>query len=633
MPGDNNGVSRWPPVLALLVFVAVVAWMAQVAMGTGGRAISWSELKQDITDGKVEEVTFDRDYVRAKLSEPAKGGGDNVVQAVRVPGDDSFIPLLEDQGIAYRAVPNSGCDSSMSLSLLFLPMLLLGAVWLFLARRDPTGRGVAAFGRSSARLVPEEGTGVTFEDVAGVDEAAEELREIVAFLKTPEKFTSLGGRPPKGVLLVGPPGTGKTLLARAVAGEAAVPFFSISGSDFVEMFVGVGAARVRDLFKTAQEHAPCIIFVDELDAVGKARGVGGPAGNEEREQTLNQLLVEMDGFDNRAGIIVMAATNRPEILDPALLRPGRFDRQVLVDRPDLKGRIAILKVHARELKLDPDVDLEGIAQFTSGFAGADLANALNEAALLAARRGAQSITSSDIKEAIERIIAGLEKKNRRLSPIERRTVAFHESGHAICAAASPGADPVRKISIIPRGIAALGYTIQMPLEDRYLMTKAELLNRITVLYGGRSAEELIFGDITTGAGDDIRKATDLARRMVVEYGMSKKVGAVDYSGADRSNAFGIGFPPDNRVPAARSPVTAETIEREVRAILDRCHQRARDIVRRNRSALEEMSAYLLEHEVLDGDEMNRFLSRVTPVESLEDRPPTETEEIPHLGSG
>jgi len=611
--------------VALLVFVMVIAWMAQVAMTGGGRTITWTELKQHVEAGEVAEVTFDGDQVRARLKQAQGANVPEVLQAVRIPEDKDFIKLLEENDVPYRATPTSSCQS-MGLPLLLLPLLLLVAFWLFIMRRDPTGRGVAAFSRASARLVPEEGTGVTFEDVAGVDEAAEELKEIVTFLETPEKFTVLGGRPPKGVLLVGPPGTGKTLLARAVAGEAGVPFFSISGSDFVEMFVGVGAARVRDLFKNAQEHAPCIIFVDELDAVGKARGVGGPAGNEEREQTLNQLLVEMDGFDNRAGIIVMAATNRPEILDPALLRPGRFDRQVLVDRPDLKGRIAILEVHARQLKLSPDVDLEAIAQLTPGFAGADLANSLNEAALLAARRGADAIDTIDIKNAIERIIAGLEKKNRRLSPTERRTVAFHECGHAICAAASPGADPVRKISIIPRGIAALGYTIQVPLEDRYLMSKAELLNRITVLFGGRAAEELVFGEVTTGAHDDIRKATDLARRMVTEYGMSKKIGAVHYAG-EPSNQFGMNMPGGGW---AQSPETAEIIEQEIRKILDGCHQRSRSMLRENRPQLEEMAAYLLEHEVLDGEKMEAFLSSVNQSESLEDRPPTETEEIGQL---
>jgi cell division protease FtsH len=624
----NGGAARWTPLLGLLLFLALIAWMTQEAWTARGQMVSYTDFKAAVAEGRVEEVVIDGESLRARLEKPEgaeperlPGTGfapGNYMQTVRVPGDEQLIPLLEDNGVKIRALPPSPCGDGAA-ALLFLPFLMMFGLGFLLLRRDAgPGRGVAAFGRSSARLVPEEGTGVTFEDVAGVEEAAEELKEVVAFLKTPEKFTALGGRPPKGVLLVGPPGTGKTLLARAVAGEAGVPFFSISGSDFVEMFVGVGAARVRDLFKTALQSAPCIIFVDELDAVGKARGVGGPAGNDEREQTLNQLLVEMDGFDNRRGIIVMAATNRPEILDPALLRPGRFDRQVLVDRPDLKGRVKILQVHARKLKLAPDVDLETIAQMTPGFAGADLANALNEAALLAARKDAKDIGLDDIKDAIERIVAGLEKKNRRLSPVEKRTVAYHECGHAICAAASPGADPVHKISIIPRGIGALGYTMQMPLEDRYLMSKAELLNRVTVLFGGRAAEEIVFGDVTTGAHDDIRKATDLARRMVTEYGMSKRLGAVDYS-TERQNPWGMAGLPEGQ----RSPETAELIEHEVRSILERCHQRAREILMGNRIILEEMAAHLLEREVLDGKQMTGFLGRVAQAESLEDRPTAE----------
>jgi cell division protease FtsH len=607
--------ARWTPLLGLLLFLGVIVWMTQVVWSSRGAAVSWTELKQAVAEDRIEEVLIDGDVVRARVKGEPRGTPGEFMQAVRVEGDEAFMPLLEAHGVQVRALPRSPCGDGGAL-LLFLPLLFMLGLGFMLMRRDVGGRGVATFGRSSAKLVPEEGTGVTFEDVAGVEEAAEELKEIVAFLKTPEKFTSLGGRPPKGVLLVGPPGTGKTLLARAVAGEAGVPFFSISGSDFVEMFVGVGASRVRDLFEQGKKNAPCIIFIDEIDAVGRHRGAGLGGGHDEREQTLNQLLVEMDGFDNRKGIIVMAATNRPEILDPALLRPGRFDRQILVDRPDLRGRLDILQVHARRLKLAADVDLETIAQLTPGFAGADLANALNEAALLAARRDAPSIGLDDIKDAIERIVAGLEKKNRRLSPSEKRTVAYHECGHAICAAASPGADPVHKISIIPRGIGALGYTMQMPLEDRYLMSKAELLNRVTVLYGGRAAEELVFGDVTTGAHDDIRKATDLARRMVTEYGMSRVIGAVDYAG-ERANPFGM---PGYGEPPQRSPETAEAIEREIRSILERCHGRALEILSGNRGVLEEMSAFLIEREALDGKRMESFLTRVAQAESLEDRP-------------
>jgi cell division protease FtsH len=615
--GDDEGrdLGRWwIPVLGLLL-VGGFLWVTQLAMTKGTQGTTWSELKAMVENNEIADVTFEGEWVHArkKGDEPPQ-----VIQIVRVTGDESFLPLLDAHDVPYRARQPNPCAQG-GIALLVVPALMLALFWVLLISRQggPT-RGVAAFGRSSAQLAPEEGTGVTFADVAGVEEAAEELQEVIAFLKTPEKFTTLGGRPPKGVLLVGPPGTGKTLLARAVAGEAGVPFFSISGSAFVEMFVGVGAARVRDLFRNALEHAPCIIFIDELDAVGKARGVAGPAGNEEREQTLNQLLVEMDGFDNRKGIIVMAATNRPEILDPALLRAGRFDRQVLVDRPDVRGREAILEVHSKRLKLAMDVDLSQIAKLTPGFAGADLANALNEAALLAARRDHDAITRRDIEDAIERVMAGLEKKNRRLSEREKKTVAYHEVGHAICAAASPGADPVKKISIIPRGIAALGYTIQLPLEDRYLMSKSELLNRVTILYGGRAAEEIVFGDVTTGAHDDIRKATDLARRMVTEYGMSPAIGAVDYGTETRANPFGIG--PTHAYTQA-SPETSEQIEREIHGFLDRCHQRAREILLENRAILEEMAQALLEREVLDGAEMEAFLDRVQRADELAE-PPT-----------
>ncbi|MCB9696951.1 MAG: ATP-dependent zinc metalloprotease FtsH [Alphaproteobacteria bacterium] len=622
--GDDEGreLGRWWLPLAGLLLVGVLLWVTQLAWTSRTQGTTWSELKQLVAEDRVEEVTFDGDTVRARK----KGTSDppEVVQVVRVKDDQDFLKLLEDHKVPYKAVQPNPCAQGGPVAWLIFPVVVIGLFWLLVSRQSGPTRGVAAFGRSSASMAPEEGTGVTFADVAGVDEAAEELQEVIAFLKTPEKFTSLGGRPPKGVLLVGPPGTGKTLLARAVAGEAGVPFFTISGSAFVEMFVGVGAARVRDLFKNAIEHAPCIIFIDELDAVGKARGVAGPAGNEEREQTLNQLLVEMDGFDNRKGIIVMAATNRPEILDPALLRAGRFDRQVLVDRPDVRGREKILEVHAKKLKLDKGVNLEEIAKITPGFAGADLANALNEAALLAARRDHGAIDREDIEDAIERVVAGLEKKNRRLNDREKRTVAYHECGHAICAAASPGADPVKKISIIPRGVAALGYTMQMPLEDRYLMSKSELLNRITILYGGRAAEEIVFGDVTTGAFDDIRKATDLARRMVTEYGMSSAIGAVDYSNEARANPFGIG---PSQTFANASPDTSEQIEREVHRMLDSCHVRAREMLLDNRVILEEMAATLLDTEVLDGETMDTFLARVAKAEELAEPPTSELQRV------
>ena len=575
---------------------------------------TWSEVKADIEAGKIDRVDFEDPNIKVtyKVGQGPAGtatpvpGRPESMSLPRVTADADFVKVLDANHVTYAAKPPSSCEAGTAW---LFPMLLMGALFVFMFRREGGAPpGVATFGKSRATLAPEEGTGVSFADVAGIDEAIEELQEIVQFLSTPERFTILGGKIPKGVLLVGPPGTGKTLLARAVAGEAGVPFYSISGSDFVEMFVGVGAARVRDLFKEAAERAPCIIFIDELDAIGKARGGANPVGgHDEREQTLNQLLVEMDGFDGRKGIIIMAATNRPEILDPALLRAGRFDRQVLVDRPDVRGREAILKVHARDLKLAPGVELTDLARMTPGFAGADLANALNEGALLAARRGKPHIEMEDLSDAVERIVAGLEKKSRRLSEQEKRVVAYHEAGHAICAAACPGADPVQKISIIPRGIGALGYTLQMPLEDRYLMSRSELQNRLTVLYGGRAAEELAFGDFTTGAGDDIRKASDLARRMVGQFGMSERMGAVDYGG-ELQNPFGIGGNGMRDVPVSEE--TSQQIDQEVRRILDAAHHRAQGILAAHKDILDQMAEQLLVREVLEKDALEAWFADV-----------------------
>ncbi|MCB9780144.1 MAG: ATP-dependent zinc metalloprotease FtsH [Alphaproteobacteria bacterium] len=587
------------------------ALLFNVLQGDIATKHTWTEVKSHVEEGRVERVVFHEDkatvyYKAGQMPDADRPMASRSIDVGVVPMDKDFTSFLEAHDVAYAATPRGDCDRASGW---LLPMIMLGVLFFFLFRREGGAPpGVATFGKSRATLAPEEGTGVTFADVAGIDEAIEELQEIVQFLSTPERFTVLGGKIPKGVLLVGPPGTGKTLLARAVAGEAGVPFFSISGSDFVEMFVGVGAARVRDLFKEATERAPCIIFIDELDAIGKARGGASPVGgHDEREQTLNQLLVEMDGFDGRKGIIIMAATNRPEILDPALLRAGRFDRQVLVDRPDVRGREAILRVHAREMKLADEVDLSELARITPGFAGADLANALNEGALLAARRGKSAIQFEDLQDAVERIVAGLEKKSRRLSEQEKRVVAFHEAGHAICAAACPGADPVQKISIIPRGIGALGYTLQMPLEDRYLMARSELLNRLTVLYGGRAAEELVFGDFTTGAGDDIRKASDLARRMVSQFGMSSAMGAVDYGG-EMQNPFGIGGGGMRDVPISEQ--TAQQLDTEVRRILDEAHARSRAILTANEALLHRMSEELLGTEVLERDRLQEYFEQV-----------------------
>jgi cell division protease FtsH len=485
-----------------------------------------------------------------------------------------------------------------------LPMLILFAVWIIVFKKVGPGGSIMSFAKTKAKLYSKDETNVTFDDVAGVEEAKEELIELIDFLKNPEKFRNLGGKVPKGFLLIGPPGTGKTLLARAVAGEARVPFFSMSGSEFVEMFVGVGAARVRDLFHQAQQKAPCIIFIDELDALGKTRGGSSIGGHDEREQTLNQLLVEMDGFDSRKGIIVMAATNRPEILDPALLRPGRFDRQILVDRPDINGREKILQVHARQVKLGKEVDLRIIASRTPGFVGADLANVVNEAALLGARRNKSEVGMPELEEAIDRVVAGLEKKSRIMSKKEREIVAYHESGHALVAAFLPNTDPVHKVSIIPRGIAALGYTQYLPGEDRYLMTKSELLDRLCVALGGRVAEEIIFGEVSTGAHDDLQKATQIARRMVKEFGMSERLGLVTFE-RERKSLFldnGLGVGKDY------SEQTAYEIDLEVKRLIDETYDRVKEILETHRDKLEYLAKVLLEKEVVEGEEFKRIIS-------------------------
>jgi cell division protease FtsH len=469
-----------------------------------------------------------------------------------------------------------------------------------------------AIGKNKAKIYMDQDVQVTFADAAGVDEAKAELEEVVSFLQTPEKFRRLGGKIPKGILLVGPPGTGKTLLAKAVAGESGVPFFSISGSEFVEMFVGVGAARVRDLFVQAKEKAPCIIFIDELDALGKARGMGA-MGHDEREQTLNQLLVEMDGFDPRLGVILMAATNRPEILDPALLRAGRFDRHVVVDRPDKVGRLAILEIYARDVPLAPGTDLDVIAAMTPGFAGADLANIVNEAALLSVRLGKDEVSLAELQEAVERVIAGLEKKNRVLNPAEKERVAHHEIGHALVAMALPGSDQVQKISIIPRGVAALGYTLQLPTEDRFLMTQSELENRIAVLLGGRISEELIYSEVSTGAQDDLLKATDIAKNMVKAYGMSPKFGQVSFDRDNRAQFLQTG---QVQTPGDYSELTAHEIDCEIRRIIDEQVERVRLLLEERLDALRQAAAVLLQQETMSGAELRDIVSQVE-VSSLE----------------
>jgi cell division protease FtsH len=519
--------------------------------------------------------------------------------------DRDLLKLLDKQGVKYRALPERAWLTAL-LSWL-LPMLLLIGLWLFIFRRIGAGPGgIMSIGKSKARVYVEDETKVTFADAAGVEEAEEELKEIIEFLKNPGKFQVLGGKIPKGVLLVGPPGTGKTLLARAVAGEAGVPFLSLTGSDFVEMFVGVGAARVRDLFQQAQEKAPAIIFIDELDALGKARGMSPLSGHEERENTLNQLLSEMDGFDTRKGVILMAATNRPEILDPALIRPGRFDRQILVDRPSLPGREDILKVHTREVKLDPDVNLRTLAARTPGMVGSDLANIVNEAALLAARKNREAVSMKDFEEAIDRVVAGLEKRNRMMNPREKEIVAYHETGHALVAEGLPNVDPVHRVSIIPRGIGSLGYTMQLPTEDRYLMTKSELEDRMVVMLGGRVAEEVHFGEISTGAQNDLYRATDIARSMVREYGMSERLGPLTFERERRPLFLETMMPPTSK---DYSEATAQEIDREVSALVDKAYNRAKEILEAKRETLEKVAQVLLDKEVLEGEELRSFLNK------------------------
>jgi len=567
------------------------------------KTIPYSEFKQLVREGKLKSVAIGDEIIKAIPKEGALPGEQRKIKlfvTTRV-DDPDLIKELDRYNVEYSGIYESPWAKSFFSWV--LPLVLLFFIWALVFRKMGPGAGVMTFGKSGAKLYAEMDVKVTFGDVAGVDEAKEELKEIIEFLKEPQKFQRLGGRLPKGVLLVGPPGTGKTLLARAVAGEAKVPFFYISGSSFVEMFVGVGAARVRDLFAQAMQKAPCIVFIDELDAVGKARGVG-PSINDEREQTLNQLLVEMDGFDPRKGVIIMAATNRPEILDPALLRPGRFDRQILVDRPDVKGREEILKVHTRKVKLGKDVDLKIIARRTAGFVGADLANVVNEAALLAARKGKHEVGMKEFEEAIDRILAGLEKKNRVINKKEREIVAYHESGHAIVAEVLPTAEKVHRISIIPRGINALGYTLQLPTEDRYLMTREELFEKICVLLGGRVAEEIIFNEVSTGAQNDLQRATDIARRMVVSYGMSENLGPITFA-KEQGSLF---LKTDGFVSKQDySEKTAVEIDEEVKRIIKDAYQKTKDILEQNKDKLHKLSSLLLEKEVLEEEELRKVL--------------------------
>ena len=563
--------------------------------------IPYSEFETYLAEKKIAEVAISDNYVQGKFKQPLPSGQTMFV-TTRV--DPDLADRLQESGVVYTGrIESNIIGNILSWT---LPILLFFGIWYFMMRRISAGGGAGGLmqiGKSRAKVYVETDVKVTFDDVAGVDEAEDELKEIVDFLRNPEEYGRLGGRMPKGVLLVGPPGTGKTLIARAVAGEAKVPFFSISGSEFVEMFVGVGAARVRDLFEQARAKAPAIIFIDELDALGRARGAGPMyGGHDEKEQTLNQLLVELDGFDPTLGVVLLAATNRPEILDPALLRAGRFDRQVLVDRPDKKGRIQILKLHMAKAKLAPDVDTEHLAALTPGFTGADLANLVNEAALLATRRKADAVTMEDFNNAIERMIAGLEKRNRLLNAKERRIVAYHEMGHALVALSLPGVDPVHKVSIIPRGVGALGYTIQRPTEDRFLMTREELENKMAVLLGGRAAEFIVFHHLSTGAANDLAKVTDIARAMVTRYGMSEKIGHIALETDQRSYLAQDPLMAGPR-PHDYGEHTADAIDEEVRKIVDHAFDRAVRILTERRDALEQTAARLLEVETLGEDDL------------------------------
>ncbi len=619
--GKNlSSIGLWA-ILIVMVFLAVRYFLM-----SNRNEHRYDEFREWVRQGRVEDVTIGADEISGKLlpegaqadgdgdlAATGKGKGKEVAQGVpftitRIKdSDEDLVSFLEQNEVRYKGAR----DSSSWLPLVLyglLPLVLIIWMWRVMFRRMGAGASSAlSFGKSKSKIHGEHDVKVNFEDVAGVDEAKEELKEIIEFLSEPKRFTRLGARIPKGVLLVGPPGTGKTLLARAVAGEARVPFFSISGSEFVEMFVGVGASRVRDLFEQASKHAPCIVFIDELDALGKSRGIGMVSGNDEREQTLNQLLVEMDGFDSAKGVIIMAATNRPEILDVALLRPGRFDRQILVDRPDRVGRLAILKVHARQVDMAKEVDLAQLANRTPGFAGAELANVVNEGALLAVRRDHEKVTQEDLNEAVERVVAGLERKSRIITEEEKLIVAHHEVGHALVAEFVKGADKVEKISIVPRGLAALGYTMQMPTEDRYLMRRSELMAKVASLLGGRVAEEIVFGEVSTGAQNDLQRASEIARAMVVDFGMSEAIGAVSLGRRPQPMSM-FEDPLGGGQGRNHSDETCMKVDTEVRKIIDEAHARATEILVEQRPLLNRLAEKLLENEYIEGEEFRRIIA-------------------------
>jgi len=613
---QNNKAGLKPPVNKrpirfsiwyFVIFFAVI-FLFNSVVRERPQTIEFSQFKQKIVSGEIKRVEMGSDYytgspltqieLKGSATNNTPGNSAKVFRTIPV-NDASFVTLMDSKGVEYYTRPISFSEVFGGFLMNWiLPLGFMVLIWWFISNRMKGGGsgGVMSFGKNRAQLVSEGDTGVSFDDVAGADESKEELVEVVDFLKKPEKYEAIGGRVPKGVLLVGPPGTGKTLLAKAVAGEAEVPFFKMSGADFVELFVGVGAARVRDLFKQARAKAPCIIFIDELDAIGKSRSNSG-MGNDEREQTLNQLLVEMDGFDSQGGVILLAATNRPEILDPALLRPGRFDRQVLVDRPDLNGREAILKIHAKGVKLDSQVDLSKIAAITVGFSGADLANLVNEAAIFAVRNDRKKVSQADFEEAMEKTVAGLQKKSRIINPHEKEIVAYHETGHALVAAFTPGADPVQKISIVPRGLGALGYTMQIPSEDRFLVTEDELLGKIDVLLGGRAAEQIIFGKVSNGASNDLSRATDIVRKMITEYGMSEKFKNV-FLGKEQSSYLG-----NDSMFSKRdySEDTQKYIDEEIAKTINHRYENTLALLREKSTLLKVVAKRLLEVEIMDAN--------------------------------
>ncbi len=587
-----NQISRNIALWLVVVLMALLLFRFFSSTQQHAPEVIFSDFLNDVDKGHISEVTIQGNQIQGETST-----GEHF--KTYAPNDPDLVKTLRDKGVKIAAKPADGDPWWMVLIVQWFPMLLLVGVWIFFMRQMQIGGGKAmSFGKSRAKLLTENTHKVTFADVAGIDEAKDELEEIIQFLKDPKRFTRLGGRIPKGVLLVGPPGTGKTLLARAIAGEAGAPFFSISGSDFVEMFVGVGASRVRDLFVQGKKHAPCIIFIDEIDAVGRHRGAGLGGGHDEREQTLNQLLVEMDGFEANEGVILVAATNRPDVLDPALLRPGRFDRRVVVPRPDVKGREGILKVHTKRVPLSDDVDVTKLARQTPGFAGADLENLVNEAALLAARRSKEHVEMADFELAKDKVLMGAERRSLVMSLQERRNTAYHESGHALVAMLQPGADPVHKVTIIPRGMA-LGVTQQLPLDDRYTYSRDYIMTRLAVMFGGRVAEELIFEQMTTGAGDDIEKATELARKMVCEWGMSKELGPMTFGKREEQVFLGR----DIAHAKDYSEHTAIEIDREVRRIVDDAYQKARSLLTDNVAILHALAERLLEKEVVEGAEV------------------------------